>query len=84
MHSVKKFLSETCITLLYNYYRFRHNREGMGELNISMFIQLQVRCFAKRSSLWVIDTPYNFFTILFRKGAQKEPKFRNFTYLKVT
>ena len=75
MHSLRKFLSETCLMLLWNNYCFWHNKAKKGIKKfalIKIFILFFV--FLKCSSLWVIDGLLKKIVILFLKVAQI-PKF---------
>ena len=55
MHSLRKSLSETCITSLYNYCRFLHKSAQKGELNkfelLKFLSNFNAFFFAKCSSL---------------------------------
>ena len=80
MHSLRKSLLKTYITLLCKYYCFGHKRVRGGVKYYKSFNchSILMQFFAKCPSLWVIDRPYKI-VCYSKKGFGRD---RNFAYLK--
>ena len=85
MHSLRKFLSETCITSLYYYCRFWHKRSQKGNLNKMNFLNFHpilMHFFFCSVHLYELLMDNIFFNYLISKGGLKGFQIPHFAYLK--
>jgi hypothetical protein len=85
MHSLRKFLSETCITSLYYYCRFWHKRSQKGNLkkmNFLNFHPILMYFFLQSVHLYELLMDNIFFNYLISKGGLKGFQIPHFAYLK--
>jgi hypothetical protein len=71
MHSLRKFLSETCMPSLYNYCRFWHKRGNLKKLNFFNFHPILMHFFAVFifTSYWW--TMIFFIYLILKKGSKR-------------